>query len=109
MQTLTLEQFRATVAAGGVLSVTLQAQGGAFAVQIETRRGEAILVTSRQRAVRFFIDPRKALLLLRELGIRKVHLNAEAWQPEQADALRPARPDRAAQMKAAHAAARETR
>lgn len=105
MQNLTLEQFRATVEAGGVIAVTLKAQGAAFAVQAETRRGDAVLVDSRRKQPRMFGDPRKALSLLREMGIRKASVDAEAWRPEQAGALRPARPDRSATMKAAHEAA----
>ncbi|MEQ1667542.1 MAG: hypothetical protein ABL868_03720, partial [Sulfuriferula sp.] len=65
MQQLTLEQFRATVEAGGVMAVTLKAHGAAFAVQAETRRGEAVLVDSRRKQPRMFIDPRKAMMILR--------------------------------------------
>ena len=36
MQNMTLEQFRATVESGGILSVVLKAQGAAFAIQAET-------------------------------------------------------------------------
>jgi glutathione S-transferase len=32
--------------------------------------------------VRRFTDPRKALLLLRELGIRDAHIEAQQWRPE---------------------------
>lgn len=105
MQQLTLEQFRATVEAGGVLTVTLKAQGPAFAVQAETRRGDAVLVDSRRKQPRMFVDPRKAMLLLRDLGIRNAKLDANAWKPEQASLLKASRPDSSAQMKAAHEAA----
>lgn len=105
MQQLTLEQFRATVEAGGVLAVTLKAQGAAFALQAETRRGDAVLVDSRRKQPRMFVDPRKAMLLLRDLGIRNAKLDADAWQPEQASLLKASRPDSSAQMKAAHEAA----
>ena len=105
MQQLTLEQFRATVEAGGVLSVTLKARGAAFALQAETRRGVAVLVDSRRKQPRMFVDPRKAMILLRDLGISNAKLDAEAWRPEQAGLLKASRPDSAAQMKAAHEAA----
>lgn len=105
MQYLTLEQFRATVDAGGVLSVTLRAQGAAFSVQAETRRGEAVLVDTRRKTPRLFIDPRKALTVLRELGIRRAGLDAEQWRPEEADALRASRPDSKVRMQAANALA----
>lgn len=105
MQQLTLEQFRATVEAGGVLAVTLKAQGAAFALQAETRRGDAVLVDSRRKQPRMFVDPRKAMLLLRDLGIRSAKLDADAWRPEQANLLKSSRPDSAVQMRAAHEAA----
>ena len=102
MQHLTIEQFRATVEAGGVLSVTLTAQGPAFSVRAETRRGEAILIDTRRKQPRLFVDPRKALKLLREFGIHNAKLNAEDWRPEQAAALHSSRPDSRATMKAAN-------
>ncbi len=105
MQQLNVEQFRAAVESGGILSVTLKAQGPAFSVQAETQRGHAVLIDTRKKQPRMFADPRKALKLLKEFGIHKAQLNAEDWQPEQADQLRPTRPDSAAQMRAAHEAA----
>lgn len=105
MQQLTLEQFRATVEAGGVMTVTLKANGAAFAMQAETRRGDAVLVDSRRKQPRMFTDPRKAMMILRDMGIRNAKLDTAAWQPEQADILRKPRPAAAAQMKAAHEAA----
>ena len=104
MQQLTLEQFRAIVEAGGGMTVTLEANGAAFAMQAETRRGAAVLVDSRRKQPRMFADPRKALMLLRDMGIRNAKLDTVAWQPEQADILRKPRPAAAAQMKAAHEA-----
>jgi hypothetical protein len=105
MQHMTLSQFRAAVAAGGVLSVTLRAQGGAFEVQAETRRGDAVLIDTRHKAPRRFLDPRRALMLLRELGIRSARLDAEDWRPEQADQEKMSQPDSAAKLKATHEAA----
>ena len=105
MQQLTLEQFKAIVEAGGVMTVTLKATGAAFAMQAETRRGDAVLVDSRRKQPRMFADPRKALMLLRDMGIRNATLDTVDWQPEQADVLRKPRPAAAAQMKAAHEAA----
>ena len=105
MQQLNVEQFRAAVETGGILSVTLKAQGPAFLVQAETQRGEAVLIDTRKKQPRMFADPRKALKLLRQFGIYNTKLNAEAWQPEQAATLRPSRPDSAAQMREAHEAA----
>lgn len=90
---------------GGILSVTLKAEGAAFSVQAETQRGDAVLIDTRKKQPRMFVDPRKALKLLREFGIHNTKLNAENWQPDQAETLRPTRPDSAAQMRAAHEAA----
>lgn len=105
MQNLTLEQFRATVESGGIVSVVLKAQGAGFEIQAETRRGDATLVDTRKKMPRLFGDPRKALALLREMGIWKAVVDTEAWQPEQADLLRASRPDKSLALKAAHEAA----
>lgn len=105
MQNLTLEQFRATVESGGIVSVVLKAHGAAFEIQAETRRGDAILVDTRKKQPRLFGDPRKALSLLREMGISKAAVDTEAWQPDQADTLRASRPDKSLKLKAAHEAA----
>ncbi|KVS62777.1 hypothetical protein [Burkholderia cepacia] len=112
MQLLTLEQLRATQDAGGVLSVTLHGQGAAFEVQVETRRGQAKLVKARKARtapeIRRFADPRKALLLLRELGIREARIDSQQWRPEDQAVERVSRPDRAAHLKAAHEALSHT-
>ena len=109
MQHLTLEQFRATHDAGAVLSVTLKAEGAGFEVQIETLRGLAKLVKTRDKGdTRRFIDPRKALLLLRDLGIQEAHIDSQRWRPEDQELERKPRPDRSEAMKAAHEALSHT-
>lgn len=112
MQLLTLEQLRATQQAGAVLSVTLHGDGPAFEIQIETRGGPAKLVKARKARsapeVRRFADPRKALLLLRELGISEAHIDSQRWRPEDLSSERVSRPDRAAHLKAAHEALSHT-
>lgn len=109
MQNFTLEQFRATNAAGGVLSVTLRGDGAGFEMQIETRRGVAKLVKARDKSeTRRFLDPRKALLLLRDLGIGEVQINSQDWRPDDHETERKPRPDRSAAMKAAHEALSHT-
>jgi len=109
MQHLTLEQFRATHNAGGVLAVTLKAEGAAFEMEIETRRGPARLVKARDRdEARRFLDPRKALLLLREIGIQEAHIDSARWRPDVQERERKPRPDRAEAMKAAHEALSHT-
>ena len=105
MQLLTVDQLKATYEAGAVLSVTLLGDGGGFELQIETRRGLAKLVKSRQKGeMRRFVDPRKALLMLREIGIREARIDSEKWRPEEHEMERKPRPDRAVVMKAAYAA-----
>jgi hypothetical protein len=104
MQPLTLGQFRAATTAGGVTSVTLKADGGAFIITIATRNGgDGLLVTTRARQPRRFTDLGKAMLLLRDLGIVTALVDATAWEPELVEGGMP-RPDRAAAMKQAHEA-----
>ena len=105
MQTMTLEQLRATTDAGGVLGVTLRAEGGAFYVNIETLRGEAVFVNTREKRPRKFIDPRKAMMLLREIGLCSMHVNAEQWRPEEIESERRPRPDASELLKKKHQAA----
>lgn len=105
MQLLTLEQLRITCEAGGVLSATLLAEGADFELQIETRKGLAKLVKSRAKTeVRRFTDPRKALMLLHELGIDEARVDSRHWEPDRASVQRRTRPDRSDVLKAAHAA-----
>ena len=107
MQTMNIDQLRATAEAGGVTGATLKADGSVFFLSIETRNGgSAVVVTSRGRAglppqPRKFIDPRKAMLLLRELGIQQLQIDGSEWRPDEGRLDR-SRPDRADAMKAAH-------
>lgn len=105
MRYLNLDQFRTTTAVGGVLSVSIIAQGGMFHIMAETRKGEVVLIKTRGSELRQFRDPIKALHLLQELGIREVKVDTRNWQPEQAAIGKPTRPDSASYMKAAHEAA----
>jgi hypothetical protein len=105
MQNLTLDQFRTVSEAGGLLSVSLVAQGGSFHVEAETRKGQAVLVKSRGDALREFRNPAKALLLLRELGVREMRTDTRQWQPEQAELSKYTRPDRTQAMSAVFEAA----
>lgn len=105
MRHLTLDQLRTTTETGGVLSVSIVAQGGVFHIEAETRKGGAVLTKARSPDLRLFRDATKALALLRELGIREARVDTRNWRPEQADPGRPIRPDRSQSMKAAHEAA----
>jgi hypothetical protein len=105
MHRLDLDQFRTTLETGGILSVSLVGQGGTFHVQAETRRGDAVLTKSRSTTMREFRNLQRAVLMLRELGVSEFAIDTKNWRPEQADIGRTSRPDRTAQMKAAHEAA----
>ena len=109
MQTLTLDQLRATTQAGGIASVSLTAEGGTFVIAVATRSGEdGLLVKTRTKEPRRFTDLRKAMLLLREIGIATVQVDATRWNPDKAMAGT-SRPDRSAAMKRAHEAAAHDR
>src|SRR5262245_35993269 len=70
--------------AGGITSVTLKAEGGAFVVAVATRSGDdGVLVTTHSEEPRRFTDLRKALLLLREMGIASVQVDATRWNPDE--------------------------
>lgn len=105
MQNLTLDQFRTVTEAGGLLSVSLVAQGGSFHVEAETRKGRAVLVKARGNALREFRNPAKAMLLLRDLGVREMRTDTRQWQPEQAEFSAYSRPDRTLAMNEAFEAA----
>jgi len=105
---MNLDQLRASADAGGITGITLKAQGAAFIVSIETRRGQAVMVTTKGRGgqaplPRKFLDPRKALLLLRDVGISELRIDGAGWRPDDASE-RTVRPDRSAAMKATHEA-----
>jgi len=107
MQTLNLEQLKATTLAGGVTGITLRGDGAAFIVSVQTHRDEAILVTSRKQARRF-ADPRKALQVLRSTGWNECRIETAQWRPEDSALEKTARPDRSAALKAAHEAVQES-
>jgi hypothetical protein len=101
MHNLDLDAFRTTLNTGGILSVSLVGQGGAFHVTAETRRGNAVLTKARSSVLREFRDVQRATLLLRELGVREFSVDTKNWRPEQAEIGRPTRPDRALALKEA--------
>ncbi len=104
MQSMTLEQLRATASAGGVKGVTLKAQGGGFFVEIATRSGQdACLVKARTTEPRRFGNPTSALIVLRDVGIAVAQLDATHWNPDQKDMTR-SRQSRAEALRGAHEA-----
>lgn len=105
MQSMTVEQLRATASAGGVTGVTLKGEGGGFFVEIATRSGQdAFLVKARTSEPRRFGNPASALIVLRSVGIAVAQLDATHWNPEEKDMSR-SRLNRAQAMRGAHEAA----
>lgn len=105
MNSMTLEQLRATASAGGVIGVTLKGQSGGFFVEIATRSGrEAVLSKARSSEPRRFGDPASALIVLRDLGICVAQIDVTHWNPGEKDMSR-SRQGRADAMRAAHTAA----
>jgi len=109
MHSMTLEQLRATAAAGGVAGVTLKGQGGAFMLRIATRSGQdAVLAKARSTEPRRFGNPASAMILLREVGIAVAQLDATDWNPDEKDMSR-SRSSQAEAMRTAHQAAAHNR
>lgn len=106
MQTLNLEQLKASTLSGGITGITLRGDGAAFVVDIHTQRGQAIMVTSRQQPRRF-ADPRKAFQVLRGMGLNDYRVDITQWRPEERALEKVSRPDRSAALKALHEAAQQ--
>lgn len=105
MQSMTLEQLRATASAGGVVGVTLKGQGSVFLMEIATRSGQdAFLVKARSTEPRRFGSPNSALMVLRGLGIDVAQLDATNWDPDKKEVTQN-RNNRAQAMREAHEAA----
>lgn len=107
MQSLTLDQFKATVRAGGVTGVTLTAQGSGFFMKIATRAGQepVVLAKARSSEPRRFGSPTSAMLVLKEIGIRSAKMDFTQWDPDQKEVAN--REVQKLAMRAAHKAAAE--
>lgn len=88
--TFTLQQLRAATQAGGILSVTIKAQGNGFFVQASTRAGQAVLVTARNKDPRSFKSPLQAMLLLKQIGIVQGSFDSTLYNSKQKET--PSRP-----------------
>lgn len=103
METFTLEQARSAAASGGVLSANLRPIGNAFALEFEMRSGKsAVLIASVTKKVRKFANLIKALEIVKDLGLEGGRYSVAQWHPDQIDAERATRPDRAAAMRQTH-------
>lgn len=99
MKIISQEQLRAIHHAGGVTHVTLAAKGGLFFIRVATQSGETVTLSkARSRDPRGFIDPRKAMILLRDMGIAVGQFDSSAWDPKHRD-LSKLRPERAKEMR----------
>ena len=74
MHQLTLDQFRVSAETGAVLSVTIRAQGAKFRIEAETRRGDATLITKREKTPREFANPIKAFSCCASWGFVSIAL-----------------------------------
>jgi hypothetical protein len=105
MQSMTLEQLRATVSAGGVVGVTLKGEGSGFFMEIATRSGQdTFLVKARSTEPRRFGSANSALTVLRGIGIAVAQIDATHWDPDQKEVTQN-RDNRAQAMRQAHEAA----
>ena len=105
MQSMTLEQLRATASAGGVVGVTLIGEGSGFFMEIATRSGQdAFLVKARSTEPRRFGSANSALTVLRGIGIAVAQIDATNWDPDQKEVTQN-RDNRAQAMRQAHEAA----
>ena len=105
MRSMTLEQLRATANAGGVVGITLKAQGAGFFMEIATRSGQdAILSKARSTDPRRFGSPSSALVVLRDIGIVVALLDATNWNSDRKEVTQ-SRESRARAMREAHEAA----
>lgn len=104
--TFNLEQLKSATQAGGVVGVKLRGDGAAFVIDVQTHRGQVAMVTSRQQPRRF-ADPRKALQVLRGIGLTECSIDTSQWRPEDSALEKTSRPDRSLALKAAHEAAQQ--
>lgn len=105
MKTFTIEQARSAASSGGVLSANLRPMGSMFTLEFETRNGPAMLIAAVSKQVRRFGNPAKAFEIVRDLGLEGGHFSVADWRPEERQFDRPARPDKASALRAAHLAA----
>lgn len=105
MQSMTLEQLRATVSAGGVVGVTLKGRAAVSLWKLPPAAGKTLfLVKSRGTEPRRFGSPNSALMVLRDLGIDVAQVDATNWNPDQKEVSQN-RDSRAQAMRLAHEAA----
>ncbi|MFY2610660.1 hypothetical protein ACUDCK_29800 (plasmid) [Achromobacter sp. CF-sbj1-Ac2-l] len=107
MQPLTLDQLKLLHTNGGVRTVQLAGQGGAFVVNIQLQQEKArgFLVTLRSNDTpRRFTSTDAALTALRRIGITAVDVDISDWHPNERKHER-GNAGRSAALRATHQAA----
>lgn len=102
MRSMSLEQLRATISAGGVTGVTLSRAVGASSPK--SPPAAAKMPKARTTESRHFGNPTSALIVLRDMSIAIVQLDATHWNSDQKGMTR-SRQSRAEAMRGAHEAA----
>lgn len=90
MNLLMSDVLRARLVADTTATVILRADGASFEVCVDTCDGIFLLAAGGGDVLRF-VDPREALLMLREAGVEQVRVDYACWTPEMRDAVGPDR------------------
>ena len=106
MDIINLGELRTAFQTGGLRAVGVSASGGLFFVTAQPRSGGwMVLATTRGKQARGFRDPGKAILLLHEIGVRKIAVDVSGWEPGRAAEEGRRRPDVSARQRRVHGAA----
>jgi hypothetical protein len=90
----TLEQFRKAMLAGAFVRIFVVSDWTHFSIRAEMRNKElATLTTTRTGRERRFLNPAATLVLLRQMGVKKVEVEMEKWDLEMASLSMRMRPD----------------
>jgi hypothetical protein len=75
---------REVIAAGGVTGATIEAHAGGFFVRFRLASGGGVtLADKRRKQARRWRDLARAAQYVRELGIARMTLDLDDWQPRQ--------------------------
>jgi hypothetical protein len=115
-------QFRGVVRAGTFAAVHLAAEGPEFVIRmtrhqpavagkkgnaLEDFRTQLVLVTTKERQIMQFRNPRRAMALLHRMGVMDVRLDLTRWRPEMRTDRSRRRADLAELLSFAHEYVRE--
>ncbi len=107
MDRINLDQLRTAFLTGGLRTGGVAASGGLVFVTAQFRgSGEWVaLATTRGKQGRGFKDPGKAILLLHEIGVKKIAVDVSRWEPARAAEEGRHRPDVSARLRRVHGVA----